>query len=79
MALDLGGLQHAALLTNIFDGAGFLIAAVFSKAAMTLGGRGNWAPIFTFMAFSGSVSTLSMAMAMWINYLKRKKNKVSVG
>ena len=37
MALTLGGVTHAALLTNLFDAVGFFAASVFSYYAMELG------------------------------------------
>jgi hypothetical protein len=37
LALSLGGITHAALLTNLFDAVGFLAASVLSYYAMELG------------------------------------------
>jgi hypothetical protein len=46
LALHLGGKDHAALLTNIFDGAGFLPATYLSVVAMKLSGERRWVHVY---------------------------------
>ena len=54
----------AALLTNIYDAAGFLGAAVFSYYAVAWGGAGHWAPLLQFMAAITVLAGGCMALAM---------------
>ena len=64
LALQLGGAGHAALLTNIFDAAGFSAASVLSFYAMKLGAEGRWAPVLGSLSAGGGVALLCMFVAM---------------
>jgi len=64
LALELGGKLHAALLTNLFDGAGFLLSAAFSKVAMDQGGVGRWSTILLGFVISSFITTISMGLSM---------------
>jgi MFS family permease len=64
LALHLGGTAHAALLTNLFDGAGFLAASVVSFYAMSLGSKGHWAPVMGCLSTGGALALLGMNRAM---------------
>ena len=64
MALDIGGAEHSALITNVFDAVGFFGAAIFSGYAIRLGRSGQWAGLMAFMAISGLVSVFTMFDAM---------------
>jgi hypothetical protein len=64
MALKLGGLQHAALLTNLFDAVGFFAAALLSYYAMELGRVGNWKPLLAWLASAGLLALGGMWGAM---------------
>ena len=64
VALRLGGKEHSALLTNVFDGAGFALAAVYSIFAMKLGRKGDWCPIMLALSAFGLISTVTMRHAM---------------
>jgi MFS family permease len=72
LALSLGGRDHAALLTNIYDGFGFLAAAVFSYHGMIYAKLNQWNGIMTLMYSLGLVSTGAMTLSM---YLDNKKEK----
>ena len=73
LALDLGGKAHSALVTNLFEGAGFLAAAVFSKFAVQHGRAGQWGPVMQTLFIGGVVATWSMhaAMSMLVRDSKR--------
>lgn len=64
VALKIGGRDHAALITNLFDGLGFGLAAVYSIFAMKYGRVGNWAPVMIALMIFGGLSTISMHYAM---------------
>jgi len=53
LALQIGGPDHSALITNVADGAGFTVAALFSILAMSRGRSGAWGSVMqTLSAFS---------------------------
>ena len=64
IALKVGGKNHAALITNLYDAGGFAIAAIYSIFAMELGRVGEWFPIMVTLSTFGLLSTLSMHHAM---------------
>jgi len=66
IALQIGGQHHAALVTNLADGAGFAVAAIFSIFAMNLGRRGgaSWAPIMVTLASFAGIALFSLLHAM---------------
>ena len=66
IALDIGGTHHAALVTNIADGAGFTVAACFSLLAMPLGRRGGaaWGKVHLVLASFSAMALLSLRHAM---------------
>ncbi len=72
LALSLGGKDHAALLTNIYDGFGFLAAAVFSYYGMIYAKLNQWSGIMTLMYSLGIVSAGTMTLSM---YLENRKEK----
>ena len=63
-ALHLGGVQHSALLTNMFDAAGFTAGAVLSYFAMSLGGKGHWKPVLGALSCGGGLALMGMWKAM---------------
>lgn len=67
MALSLGGVTHAALLTNLFDGVGFFAAAIFSFIAMELGSVGRWQPVLALLTSCHVVAAVSMLIGMRID------------
>lgn len=64
MALSLGGAQHAALLTNVYDGASFFAAAMFSYFVMKAGGEGRWDAVLLPMVLGACAAAVCMAIAM---------------
>lgn len=64
IALQIGGKQHAALVTNLADGAGFSLAAVFSIYAMMYGRRGEWGSILIALSSFAFISLFSLRHAM---------------
>ena len=62
LALHLGGTAHAALLTNLFDAAGFSAASVLSYYAMS--SNGVWAPVLGWLSIGGGMALLGMNCAM---------------
>jgi len=64
IALSIGGKDHAALVTNVADGAGFGVAAIFSIFAMDLGRKGAWGPIMALLASFASIALVSLRHAM---------------
>jgi len=71
-ALTVGGTEHAAFITNLFDGFGFIIAAFFSIVAMENGRVGQWAGILMSLAFAGLLSLVSQFHAMKATLVDRK-------
>ena len=72
LALSLGGRDHAALLTNIYDGFGFLAAAIFSYFGMISAKLNRWNGIMTLMYSFGLISLGTMTLSM---HLENKKEK----
>lgn len=72
VALKIGGRDHAALITNLYDAFGFGLAALYSIAAMEYGRVGNWAPIMVLLSVFGGLSTISMHYAMKKDMKKKK-------
>jgi hypothetical protein len=64
MALTLGGVNHAALLTNLFDAIGFLAASVLSYYAMEFGKSGQWTSVIFGLSIAGGVALTTMSRAM---------------
>lgn len=66
IALELGGKHHAALITNLADGVGFAVAAVFSVFAMDRGRRGgsDWSAIMLTLASFAGIALVSLRHAM---------------
>lgn len=64
LALHLGGTAHAALLTNLFDAAGFSAASVLSYYAMSFGSKGHWAPVMGCLSAGGALALLGMNRSM---------------
>eukprot|EP01036_Dinobryon_divergens_P026275 gene26275-34900_t len=77
MALQLGGRKHAALLTNIFDAAGFLVAAVFSLPAGRYGSLGgkHWFPVLATLAAGQFIAALAMFISERIPTNTQKKQE----
>ena len=73
MALNLGGINHAALVTNIFDAVGFFSSALFSLPATQYGSKGHWTPVLLILTVANFIATASMYSAMKIDYNDRKK------
>eukprot|EP01041_Mallomonas_annulata_P008040 gene8040-16478_t len=76
MALTLGGRQHSALLTNMFDGAGFLAGAIFSDIALGYGRRGVWRGSLLTMALGSCMTTASMLVAMILQDHEKRGKKI---
>ena len=55
LALTLGGVSHAALLTNMFDAVGFFASSIFSYYAMELGKK-RFLFLFLFLLMSPCLS-----------------------
>jgi len=72
LALRLGGRDHAALLSNIYDGFGFLAAAIFSYFGMISAKLNRWNGIMTLMYSFGLISLGTMTLSM---HLENKKEK----
>ena len=60
VCLKLGGKEHAALLTNIYDGVGFLSAAFFTYFAT----RKYWTSVLVFLSACSAISCVAMGRAM---------------
>lgn len=63
-ALRIGGLKHAALITNLMDAAGYISAAFFSKFAMDYGRLGQWDNTLASLTICGVLALLGMFVAM---------------
>ena len=66
VALELGGRQHAALLTNVFDAVGYFAAAIFSYYASELGKAGKWTGILSSLTICSMTAIWTMLLAMKI-------------
>ena len=75
VALELGGPAHAALLTNVFDAAGYLAAAVFSYYATSMGRNGQWTGIMASLTLCSTIASITMLKAMKIPHVDSKKVK----
>ena len=75
LALALGGVHHAALLTNLFDAAGFLAAALVSYFAMELGKTANWVPLLGALAAGGGIAAFTMAGAMKLAIVRDSRSR----
>lgn len=66
LALQIGGKRNAALITNIADGAGFTLAALFSTLAMSRGrvGGAAWGDVMLTLAGFSGVALVSLRHAM---------------
>ena len=66
LALQIGGNRNAALITNIADGAGFTLAALFSTLAMSRGrvGGAAWGSVMLTLAGFSGVAFISLRHAM---------------
>lgn len=70
VALELGGKKHAALVTNIFDATGYLLAAIFSYYAAKFGQIGNWTGLMSSLTLCSVIASFSMYLAMKITLHK---------
>jgi hypothetical protein len=66
IALAIGGRNHAAFITNLADGFGFAVAAVFSIFAMNQGREGGkaWGPIMLTLSTFAGIALVSLRHAM---------------
>lgn len=64
VALQLGGKDHSAMITNIFGAVGYLSGAVFTYLTMKLGKSGNWFPVLMTCALGNLISMVTMDRAM---------------
>jgi ABC-type transporter Mla maintaining outer membrane lipid asymmetry permease subunit MlaE len=78
LALALGGVHHAALLTNLFDAAGFLAAALVSYFAMELGKTANWIPLLGALAAGGGIAAFTMAGAMRLAMVRDSRRREQI-
>lgn len=64
LAMRIGGSQHAALVTNIFDMGGHVFGSLFNYSASKSGGRGDWSTVMVTLVVCNAVGLCSMALAM---------------
>jgi len=62
-------------LTNIFDAAGYLAAAIFSYYAAELGKSGRWTGIMSSLTLCSLIASITMLNAMRIPYLESKNKQ----
>ena len=64
LAMRIGGSQHAALVTNVFDMGGYVFGAFFSYYATKSAGRGEWSSVMLSLILCNAVGLGAMALAM---------------
>ena len=74
LVLSLGGVNHVALLVNLFDAVGLFFASILSYYALEYGKVGNWGPILFSLSLTAAVAYASMARAMT---LQMEWNRIS--
>lgn len=74
LVLSLGGVNHVALLVNLFDAVGLFFASILSYYTLEYGKVGNWGPILLSLSLTAAVAYVSMARAM---RLQMEWNRIS--
>lgn len=64
LVLSLAGVNHVALLVNIFDAIGLFFASILSYYTLEYGKVGNWGPVLLSLSLSAAVAFVSMSRAM---------------
>ena len=64
VAMRIGGTQHAALVTNVFDMGGYIFGAFFTYQATKSGGHSDWANVMLALIFFNGIGLVTMALAM---------------
>ena len=77
MAMAVGGIRHAALLSNIMDGAAMLVGAFSSEIALKHGKLGRWSSSLFLMMLGSIIACIFMRKSMLLD-LDTPANNISI-